>query len=78
MKNDTKYIRVLIDADHSVESYTDLLVTLAGESVNRYPTDWNCCSRYLQCSDAKACVHPDKLFAMSCGYRNVLHSNRIF
>ena len=73
-----KYIRILIDPDHPVESYTAFLIQITGEAMNRYPKEWDCCSRYLECSDARACVHPDKEFALGCGYRKVLNSGRIF
>lgn len=73
-----KYIRILIDEKHTIDTYTDFLVQIAGETVNRYPKDWDCCSRYLECSNAKTCIHPDKTFALECGYRKILNSGRIF
>ena len=73
-----KYIRLLVGEDYPLPSYTNFLCTIAGETVNRYPKEWDCCSRYLECSDAKACIHPDKAFALGCGYRKVLNSGRIF
>lgn len=78
MKSEGKYIRILIDPEHPVEFYTDFLVQITGEAMNRYPKEWDCCSRYMECSDAKACVHPDKEFALGCGYRKILNSGRIF
>lgn len=75
---DEKYYRVLITSEHPIDSYTSFLVDVVGEAVNRYPKEWDCCSRYLACSDAKTCVHPDKAFALGCGYRKVLRSGRIF
>lgn len=47
-------------------------------TVDRTPKEWDCCSRYLECSDAKTCVHPDKGVALLCGYRRILNSGRIF
>lgn len=73
-----KYYRILITDEHPLDSYTKFLVDVVGETVNRYPKDWDCCSRYLECSDAKTCVHPDKAFALSCGYRKILSSGRIY
>lgn len=73
-----KYYRVLITDEHPIDSYTSFLVDVVGETVNRYPKEWDCCSRYLACSDAKKCVHPDKAFALVCGYRKILRSGRIF
>lgn len=76
--SDPKYVRVTIDSAHPVESYAPFLILLVGECVNRYPKGWSCCSRYEACSDAKVCVHPEKIFALECGYRRVLNSGRIF
>ena len=73
-----KYYRVLITDEYPFESYTPFLVNVVSETVNRYPKEWDCCSRYLECSDAKTCVHPDKAFALGCGYLKILSSGRIF
>lgn len=76
--SDPLYIRLPVDSEHPAEIYTEFLVRIAGETVNRYPKEWDCCSRYMECSDAKKCVHPDKVFALDCGYRKILDSGRIF
>lgn len=73
-----KYWKILITDAHPLNSYKDFLVKVMAETVNRYPKEWDCCSRYLECSDAKTCVHPDKAFALGCGYRKTLSSGRIF
>lgn len=78
LQSDPKYVRILVDEKHTVDTYTDFLVQIAGETINRYPKGWDCCSRYLECSNAKTCIHPDKTFALECGYRKVLNSGRIF
>lgn len=78
LKSEHKYKRILVDAHHPAESYTDFLALISGEVVNRYPKEWDCCSRYMECSDAKTCVHPDRTFALGCGYRKILNSGRIF
>ena len=76
--SEAKYTRVLIDELHPVESYTDLLMTLVGKSVERFPKEWDCCHRYLECSNAKKCVNPDRLFALGCGYKKILHSGKVY
>lgn len=78
LQSEPKYIRILIDEKHTIDSYTDFLVQIAGETINRYPKGWDCCSRYLECSNARACIHPDKTFALECGYRKILNSGRVF
>lgn len=75
---DENYRRVLITDQHPLDSYTDFLINVVGETVNRYPKEWDCCSRYQECSDAKTCIHPDKAFALACGYRRILSDGRIF
>lgn len=78
VKSEQKYLRVLITESYTLDHYTAMLAEIAGETVNRYPKEWDCCSRYLECSDAKTCTHPDKAFALSCGYRKILSSGHIF
>lgn len=77
-KSEEKYIRIIVDQEHPIESYTDFLVAVTGAAIDRLPKVWDCCSRYMECSDAKACVHPDKVFALDCGYRKILNSGRVF
>lgn len=49
----------------------DILSEVGGEN-------FGCCSRYEACSDAKQCIHPDKLFARACSYRRNLEQGKIF
>ncbi len=39
---------------------------------------FGCCSRYLECSNEKLCVHPDKERARGCMYKINLDDGRIF
>ena len=39
---------------------------------------FGCCGKYLQCSDAKKCVHDDLVYAMACAYRKNLEAGNIF
>lgn len=75
---DGKYCRILITDEHPIDSYKDFLIKIVSETVSRYPKEWDCCSRYLECSNAKTCVHQDKAFALGCGYRQILNSGHIY
>lgn len=75
---DGKYYRVSVDENHPVMDYKQFLCKIAGETINRFPKEWDCCSRYEACSDAGHCIHPDKTFSLGCGYRKILNSGRIF
>ncbi len=37
-----------------------------------------CCSRYVECSDAKKCLHPNPIYSKQCWYRDNLENNKIF
>lgn len=39
---------------------------------------FDCCSRYLACSEAGHCTHPDIMFAGQCTYRQKLRTGHIF
>lgn len=39
---------------------------------------FGCCSRFNRCSDAKKCVHDNKLYSKACIYRSNLDEGRIF
>lgn len=78
VKSQEKYTRILIDESHPIDFYTDLLISLVGKSIERFPKEWDCCSRYVACSDAKKCIHPDLSFALACGYRRILNKGIIY
>ena len=39
---------------------------------------FGCCSRYEKCSDAKKCLHENRLYALGCAYYQSLREGRIF
>ncbi len=44
------------------------------ESSNHF----GCCSRFVECSDAKRCLHENTLYSKGCAYRSNLEAGRIF
>ena len=49
--------------------------------IDRFVTSadsFGCCSRFSECSDAKKCVHQNRLYSTACAYRRNLESGRIF
>lgn len=61
-----------------ISNHTAALANVIRDTINRFPKEWDCCSRYMECSNAKKCVHPDPAFAFGCGYRKILASGQIF
>lgn len=39
---------------------------------------YDCCHLYMQCSDARSCLNPDRIHAKSCTYRKKIEEGRIF
>ena len=62
---------VLLLAKPMAEAAISILDELRGEL-------FGCCSRYLECSDQKQCVHPDRVVARDCAYKRNLESGKIF
>lgn len=61
---------------------TDALVCILKDAtslaIEQVPKEFDCCSRYMECSNAKVCTHPDPSFSMLCGYRHILKEGKIF
>ncbi|MBD5162202.1 MAG: hypothetical protein HDT14_09355 [Oscillibacter sp.] len=69
--------RVKLGAE-PVSDHADALAVVLQDTINRLPKEWDCCSRYMECSNARKCVHPDPSFALACGYRKKLVKDIIF
>lgn len=61
-----------------VLEHADFLCNVLEKAVDSIFKDFDCCSRCVECSDAKRCVNPSSALAVSCGYRKILKSGRIF
>ncbi len=64
-KNNDYYFFIKAILNNAVKNYS-------GSSV------FGCCHKYVECSDAKKCLHRDLLYARGCQYRKNLESGRIF
>lgn len=69
---------------YEVSSWADLanysaeFVSALQAVIDRVPKGFSCCSRYVECSDLRACCHPDYDMRAQCFYRKVLKSGRVF
>lgn len=75
---DGKFISIPISPAGKIEEYVAFLSSVLQTLIDRVPKTFDCCSRYLECSDAKRCISPNKTLAMGCGYKKILKSGRIF
>lgn len=75
------YIKIKLDptvGDSHRILLKELLADVMQNFIDKLPKEFDCCSRYMECSNAKHCVHPDQDFSLKCGYRKTLRSGKIF
>ncbi len=78
LKSDKSFLHVFFEKkDVSVFEYIEenILYCLANyESSNSF----GCCSKFVECSDARKCVHENRIYSMGCKYRMNLEAGKIF
>ncbi len=74
------YSRIVMPSIDSVDSVAYSLGSVAVDMLSEGASgeSFGCCGRFVACSDAGKCLHPDKLFAIACSYRRHLEAGRIF
>lgn len=72
------FCRIICEKSENLSSLKSLFVYVLNHVIDSLPTDFGCCSRYLECSDAKKCVNPDKELALKCYYLKNLRKGLIF
>lgn len=70
--------RIAIDSIDDVLSMTKPLSAVFVLVLTKEGAGFSCCSRYMQCSDEKKCLHPDFLTSLACAYKRNLEAGRIF
>lgn len=77
-KSEEGFVRLRLDNDSP--EIIDYIKENTKYRVKNYSSKermFGCCSRFEECSDAKKCTHPNKLFATACHYRHNLDNGRI-
>ena len=67
--------------DKDSDEFINCLMECMRFGINNYipkAAGFACCSRYKECSDAKKCIHPNRLYAKACQYRKNLEEGNIF
>lgn len=78
-KSDKNFIHVVFsETDTSVYSYIRHNINYCLKKYRSKSKTFGCCSRFIQCSDALKCVHPNKLYATACTYKRNLENGNIF
>lgn len=79
LKSDLINMHVLMASDsEELVPYIQKNVKYALDNYTSKTSSFACCSRVEACSDAKHCVHDNKLYSKACTYRGNLDTGKIF
>lgn len=72
------YVKFPLSSFSDAQNHMSLLQEVLQVIIERSGKEFDCCSRYLECSDARQCIHPDPQFGLKCGYRLVLKEGKVY
>ena len=64
--------------EEGICAFSDFLASVLDQVIDSIPKEFDCCSRYEECSNAKHCTNPNANIATGCGYRKILKNGTIF
>jgi hypothetical protein len=74
-----KWVEIRLKELREITTLDDAIGNIFDYEIKRTHGDlFGCCSKYMQCSDARKCIHEDFLLSLGCQYRINLLENRIF
>lgn len=79
LKSDSANVHVILPTESSsLVEYIKKNTKYALANYTSKASTFGCCSSFNACSDAKKCVHVNKLYSKACIYRGHLDAGRIF
>lgn len=72
------YVKIFIRSAEEAKVLSPLLAKILSETIECTPKEFDCCSRFEECSSAKKCIHPDPEFSLNCSYKFKLKQGKIF
>ena len=69
--------RIPLDSKNLIEWVRSVVQYKISNYVTAAPS-FGCCSQFQECSDAKKCIHPNRMYSTACSYRCNLEAGRIF
>ena len=82
IKSEPDFFRIPLDEFSKIEElkndpdFIQLIEDIFLDALTFEP--FGCCHKYVECSDAKKCLHDDLIYATACMYRKNLEQGRIF
>lgn len=77
--SDTTFTHVIFELnDSSIIPYIRENILYCLSRYSSKARTFGCCSKFTDCSDARKCLHENKLYSTACSYRKNLESGKIF
>jgi len=77
LKTDKDWI-VTYYNDDVIEKILNNVAKVYEKCYSEAPDPFGCCSKYLECSDKRRCIQPDRGMVRNCIYKGHLNEGRIF
>lgn len=78
-KEAANFMNIYFPLNHcELYSYIKSVIIYRVKNYTSSASLFGCCDKFIECSDAKKCVHENKLYSTACMYRMNLDSGRIF
>lgn len=78
VKNEGFYNFEFEPTHDGVMQFAAFLCSALDQAIDSTPKEFDCCSRFEECSNCKRCINPNPDLAVGCGYRKILKSGRIY
>lgn len=79
LKSDTVFKHIIFkNTDNNIFDYIKDNIRYCLKNYRTKERGFACCSRFVECSDAKRCLHENKLYSTACSYRHNLEAGKIF
>lgn len=63
---------------NGIMDFSPFLSSVLDMAIDFLPKEFDCCSRYEECSNVKQCTNPNATLATGCGYRKIMKKGLIF
>lgn len=61
-----------------IQQFASFLSSTLDQAIDGFTKEFDCCSRWEECSNAKKCTQPNPDIAIGCGYRKIMKKGHIF
>lgn len=79
LKSDPQNIHVYFERDaNDLIEYIKMHTEYRIKTYTSKTSAFGCCSKFNACSDAKKCIHENRLYSMACSYRANLEAGKIY